>query len=117
MVKITGSRDCGNSPKNAFVQLIGVTIEQGELLDDASPDDIVWETPHGVHEGLEAVKGALASVDLPVSIVAEHAITHGKVGATSGVSTLENGKSRRYSHVIEFTNTKAIKVTRIKSYY
>ncbi|MEL6587499.1 MAG: hypothetical protein AAFQ50_12705, partial [Pseudomonadota bacterium] len=46
----------------------------------------------------------------------EHAITHGRAGATSGVATLPDGKTRRYSHVIEFTNTKANKVAKIKSY-
>ncbi|MEO0862281.1 MAG: hypothetical protein AAFY65_16855 [Pseudomonadota bacterium] len=116
MVKITGSRDCGNSPKNTFAQTIGVAIESGEFLDGAFPDDMIWERQGGETVGSEAVKAALANIEQPVSIVVEHAITHGRAGATSGVATLPDGKTRRYSHVIEFTNTKANKVAKIKSY-
>ena len=116
MVAVKGSRDCGNSPKNRFAQSIGVAIESGEFLEDAFPDEMIWEHPGGKANGSEAVMVALAKVEQPASIVVEHAITHGKAGATSGVATLTNGKERRFSHVIEFTNTKANKVAKIKSY-
>ena len=116
MVKVTGSRDCGNSPKNTFAQTIGVTVESGEFLDEAFPDDMLWEQPDAEVDGSEAIKEALAKVEKPASIVVEHAITHGKAGATSGFCTMPSGKTRRFSHVIEFTNTKANKVAKIKSY-
>ncbi|KZZ65573.1 MULTISPECIES: nuclear transport factor 2 family protein [unclassified Sulfitobacter] len=116
MVHVKGSRDCGNSPKNTFSQTIGVAIESGEFLEEAFADDMIWEQQGGETIGSEAVKAALAEVDQPVSIVVEHAITHGRAGATSGLATLPDGKTRRYSHVIEFTNTKANKVAKIKSY-
>ncbi|MEM6276618.1 MAG: hypothetical protein AAF714_06675, partial [Pseudomonadota bacterium] len=114
MVDVTGSRDCGNSPKNRFAQTIGVAIESGEFLEEAFPTDIIWEHGGGEAQGQDAVEAALAEVDVPESVVVEHAITHGKTGAASGFSTLRNGETRRFSHVIEFTNTKANKVARIK---
>lgn len=116
MVKVTGSRDCGNSPKNKFAQRIGVAIESGEFLEEAFPDDMIWEQQGGQTVGSKAVKSALSTIKQPASIVVEHAITHGRVGATSGLATLPDGNTRRYSHVIEFTNTKANKVAKIKSY-
>ncbi|MEO0566525.1 MAG: nuclear transport factor 2 family protein [Pseudomonadota bacterium] len=116
MVKVTGSRDCGNSPKNTFAQTIGVALESGEFLGDVFSEDIVWQQPDIEIEGSEAVQRALAAIKAPTSIVVEHAITHGKVGATSGFCTMPGGQKRRFSHVIEFTNTKAKKVAKLKTY-
>lgn len=116
MVKVTGSRDCGNSPKNTLAQTIGVAIESDEFLEEVFPDDMIWEQQNGQSVGSEAVRAALAKKEQPVSIVVEHAISHGRSGATSGLATLLDGKRRRYRHVIEFTNTKVNKVAKIKSY-
>ncbi|WP_147124429.1 nuclear transport factor 2 family protein [Shimia ponticola] len=116
MVDVTGSRDCGNSPKNAFAQAVGVAIESGEFLHDAFTADMIWESPNGEVHGSDAIIAALAKVEKPDLIVVEHAITHGKVGATSGVATLASGHKRRFSHVIEFVNTKANKIARVKTY-
>ena len=116
MVDVTPSRDCGNSPKNAFAQTIAVAIESGECLEDVFSADMVWERSDGEIKGFEAVQKALAAMTKPSSIVVEHAITHGKVGATSGFCRMPNGAIRRFSHMIEFTNTKANKFAKLKSY-
>jgi len=31
MVEITGSRDCGNSPKNQFAQDVAIALETGQV--------------------------------------------------------------------------------------
>ena len=102
--------------KNQLAQEIGVALECGNFLADAFPDEMVWEQRDREIEGPGAIKAALAALTIPSKITVEHAITHGKVGAISGLCTLPDGAIRRFSHVIEFTNAKAIQVTRIKSY-
>ncbi len=58
MVKVTGSRDCGNSPKNKLAQTIGVALESGEFLADVFSEDIVWQQPDIEIQGSEAVQHA-----------------------------------------------------------
>lgn len=44
MTKIIGSEDCGNSPKNTFVEKMTIALEQGDIdtfLANSS-DDICW---------------------------------------------------------------------------
>lgn len=77
---------------------------------------MVWEQSNAEIRGADAIKDALASLEVPASIVVEHAICHGRTGATSGICTLPSGAKRRFSHVIEYTNTKANKVAKVKSY-
>ncbi|MEM1302421.1 MAG: hypothetical protein AAGH17_07555 [Pseudomonadota bacterium] len=123
MTRITGSRDCGNSPKNKLAQDIGVALACGQHLEDVFPDSIVWDQGDIVWDqgdhlcgGLAQVLDSLAIVPVPVAVTVEHAITHGKVGATSGLCQMADGSQRRYSHVFEFTTTKANQVAVIKSY-
>lgn len=117
MTEIQGSKDCGNSPKNKFVQDVAISLETGEIDSECLSEDAVW---HGVKnkpiEGIKAIGDQLADKAKPAAIVIEHAISHGKVGAASGEATLANGHTRRFSHIFEFTNTKANCVAAIKSY-
>ena len=117
LTQIQGSKDCGNSPKNQFVQDVSVAIECGEAMPDAFSEDVTWEQPEkqrisGKTDVLEHVR----SRPSPTSITVLHAISHGKVGAANGEVTLANGHTRRFCHVFEFTNTKANCISVIKSY-
>jgi hypothetical protein len=117
MTIVHGSRDCGNSPKNRFVQDVAVFLEAGPGKADALSDDVVW---HGAADtplnGRHAAQAWLAQRAKPSRIVVEHAISHGKVGAASGEVSFEDGRTRRFSHVLEFTSVKADSVARISSY-
>ena len=99
MVRITGSKDCGNSPKNAFVQEVAVALESGDRP-----------------EGMFARGTDLPRRDPPEEIVIDHAIAHGKVGAASGVSRMPGGAERRFAYVVEFTSAKAAQVARVQAY-
>ncbi len=116
-MKIEGSRDCGNSPKNRFVQDFTVAIETGEMTQGAISESVEWE---GVSKvpivGADAFLDALKLRKNPEAIMIERAISHGKVGALSGVVVQANGKTRRFAHMFEFTITKANCVARIRSY-
>lgn len=117
MTRIKASGDCGNSPKNKFVQDIAIALEAGKSAPDMFSETVVWE---GVHEaplkGQDALSDVLATLEEPAVITVEHAISHGKVGAASGEVTFNDGRIRRFSHVVEFTNAKANCVAVIKSY-
>lgn len=117
MTDIQGSRACGNSPKNKFVQDVAIFLELSEIKRDILSEDVVW---HGVtHEPIEgrgAVQEQVAKRERPAAILVEHAISHGKVGAASGELILANGHKRRFSYFFEFTTVKANCVAVINSY-
>lgn len=117
MTKIQTSKDCGNSPKNRFVQKIALALEAGEARSEDFSEDVVWEcSAEEQIIGRDALLRAIAAKVSPAAITVEHAISHGKVGAASGHATLGTGERRRFSHVLEFTNAKASCVSAIKSY-
>ncbi len=116
MIQVQGSKDCGNSPKNKFVQDVSVAMECGEAMPDAFSEDVAWEQPALQISGKDDVLDYLGSLAKPTSVTVRHAISHGKVGTASGEVTLENGHIRRFCHVFEFTNTKANCVAVVRSY-
>lgn len=117
MTKITGSEDCGNSPKNQFAQDLAVALEIGKAKSEDFSEDVTWDQDSDSSiNGRDALLKELSARAEPASITVDHAISHGKVGAASGEVTLGNGHRRRFSHVFEFTNTKANCVSVIKSY-
>ncbi|MEM6907816.1 MAG: hypothetical protein AAF494_03980 [Pseudomonadota bacterium] len=117
MVDITGSRDCGNSPKNAFVQSMAIAFETVAFDPDSIVDDLVFEMPGSkLLQGASAILPRLNEQTIPTAIVVEHAIAHGRAGAASGVSTLEDGTQRRFAYVFEFKNTTAKWVVSAKLY-
>ncbi|KHQ49842.1 nuclear transport factor 2 family protein [Mameliella alba] len=117
MTQIQGSKDCGNSPKNKFVQDVAVSLECGDLVPSAFSEDVIWEhPPKGPILGREAVIEALGARPKPSTVIVQHAISHGKVGAASGEVAFANGNPRRFCHVFEFTNAKANCVATVRSY-
>ncbi|MBQ2262129.1 MAG: hypothetical protein II336_12245 [Loktanella sp.] len=117
MTQIQGSKDCGNSPKNQFVQDVSVAMECGEAMPEAFSEEVTWEqTATQLMSGKNALLEYLGSRPKPASITVLHAISHGKVGSANGEVTLANGHTRRFCHVFEFTNTKANCISVVKSY-
>lgn len=115
--EIIGSADCGNSPKNAFVQDIAIALETGVALAEIFDPELTWiRSSTETVEGQAAVLRALSSIHPPTKIMVEHAISHGKVGMASGERTLTDGLKRPFCHVIEFTNSKARCVVSIRTY-
>lgn len=117
MIQIHGSKDCGNSPKNKFVQEITIALETGKAQPEYFSEDVVWENASGtpVH-GRNALVKELAARPEPAAIIVLHAISHGKVGAANGEVTFGDGGSRRFSYIFEFTNTNASSISLITSY-
>lgn len=122
MTEIIRSSDCGNSPKNKFVEDLEVAFarrDTGFLLDSVANDihwNIVGETPI---RGKDALEQAIKSIpqDCEVTeITINHVVTHGKVGAVNGIIKRKNVRTCGFCSVYEFSNTKGTNVRDITSY-
>ena len=107
MTKIVESKDCGNSPKNLFVQTLAISIERCNraAFSRCVVEDIAWTYPgRSVIVGRDAAIGLLDSAcsQAPVEIEVEHAISHGKSGAANGTVQLASGERIRFCHVVGF---------------
>lgn len=117
MAQVHGSKDCGNSPKNKFVQDVAVALECGEAIPGAFSEIVIWEIASMQPiSGKDTVFKEFAARPKASSIVVQHAISHGKVRAACGEATFTNGDTRRFCHVFEFTNAKGNCVAVIRSY-
>lgn len=99
IVKIMGSRECKNSPKNAFVEDFVVDLLAAKSL--AGRVDKSASLP-AVPEGLSEIE-------------ITHAISHGKVGAANGTLSI-SGSNKPFAAFIEFTSSKAVIVRSVTLY-
>lgn len=117
MTTINGSKDCGNSPKNSFVEKIAIALTTGRAEEGDFSEDVIWEgSLVETVEGRPALFQALANQPKPDTVTIEHAISHGKTGAANGQLMFANGDVRRFCHVLEFTSVKASCISMIKSF-
>lgn len=116
MTRIVRSPDCGNSPKNLLAQEIAIALECGETP-DALSEVCVWQTSGGAHlTGRAVISKALNDQARPAVLTIDHALSHGKLGAASGETTLEDGRIRRFCHVFEFSTAAGRSVKAISSF-
>ncbi|QKX16251.1 nuclear transport factor 2 family protein [Microbulbifer sp. YPW1] len=119
MVKINGSKDCGNSPKNQLVEKVAIAIETGDLqfLDEYLEDGIIWELPdNSVAEAKDFAGHIKKRKNAIFSITITHVMSHGKIGSANGISTNKQGKQLHFCHVFEFASVKFSKIRRVSSY-
>ena len=122
MPRIVASEDCGNSPKNAFVEKLSIALALGDsaVVLEAVSEDIRWDRigkpPLQGKEALALALGQVASQPLD-DLVILHAISHGRDGAVNGTIKLRNGGKRAFCHVIEFSSAKGASVRLITSYF
>ena len=116
-MRVLGSKDCGNSPKNVFVQEMAVAFEGGEIPLNSITDDLTFnDTTSDISFALKSPFPWLKDRPAPVEIKVLHAIAHGRTGAANGFSTLEDGSKRCFSYVFEFKNTTAKCVAKVYRY-
>ena len=121
MTKVITSEDCGNSPKNIFVQDLTIALAKVDskfLLDNVT-DDIRWnrigdKLIQGKDDFAEALEGI--KKDKADQLTVHHVATHGKAGAVNGTTQLKDGKTYAFCDVYEFSNSKGIAVKEITSY-
>lgn len=109
--------NCGNSPKNQFVQDVAIALETGQITSETLSETVVWLGPSpSTLNGRTAIINHARSRAKPQTVRILSAISHGKVGMANGETTLKGGEVRRFCHVIEFTNSKATTVALIQTY-
>ena len=121
MTTIIIGEDCGNSPKNLFVQKLTIAFAKGDskhILGSVT-DDIRWnivgdeliQGKDNLAQALEQRKAGKAA-----ELTVHHISTHGKSGAANGTVKFNNGKTRAFCDVYEFKDTKGSSVMEITSY-
>jgi len=121
MVNVILSEDCGNSPKNQFLEKLTIAFAQGDtefILSKVMPD-IRWQLVGQKQiEGRNALAAALAQRpdNKVVELTIHHVMTHGKAGAVNGTLTLAGGETRAFCDVYEFNGAKASSIRAITSY-
>jgi hypothetical protein len=121
MTKVILSEDCGNSPKNIFVQKVTVALAKGDsksILSNVT-DDLRWNMiGRQVIEGKARAAQSLDEMKKdPVEILTiQHIATHGKAGAVNGTIRLRSGGLCGFCHMYEFSNSKGSAIKEITSY-
>ena len=110
MTRITRSADCGNSPKNRVFEDLAVALEGGTWETSGPSGDVAWSRADGSRvTGSEAI--AAASAGSPRDIRIDHVVSHGRIGAVSGVTDGE-----AFAHMFEYTSAGMKQLARIDSF-
>ncbi|HET9911226.1 MAG TPA: nuclear transport factor 2 family protein [Anaerolineales bacterium] len=121
MTRIIVSEDCGNSPKNIFIEKLTAAFAKRDakfILGNVT-DDICWNIVGGqLVEGKDNLGEALERMknEKVAELSIRHITTHGKAGAVDGTVILEDGKTRAFCDVYEFNGAKGTAVKEITSY-
>ena len=121
MTRVIVSKDCGNSPKNIFLQKLTIAFAKGDskFIFRNVTDNIRWDiVGNRLIEGKEDFFDALDRIktDQIVQLNINHVPTHGKAGAVDGTKKQKNGKTFAFCDVYEFHNTIGTSVREIISY-
>lgn len=121
MTKIIIGEDCGNSPKNFFLQKLTIAFAKGDaksILRKVTEDirwnivgDRVIQGQANFAEALERMRADKAS-----ELTIHHIATHGKSGAVDGTRKPNNGRVHAFCDVYEFKDAKGTCVKAITSY-
>ncbi|HEX6032823.1 MAG TPA: hypothetical protein VFY83_00265 [Anaerolineales bacterium] len=121
MTKVIIGEDCGNSPKNIFVQELTIAFAKADsrfLLKNVT-DDVRWNIlGNQLIQGKDRFAEALEEKknDQAVELSIQHIATHGKTGAADGRIKFKTGITHAFCNVYEFSNTKGTSVKEITSY-
>lgn len=121
MTTVITSEDCGNSPKNKLLEKLTIAFAEGdaEFILASVAGDIRWNIPgEGEIQGKDEFSRALLRIkDNPaLQLTIQHVVSHGKAGAVNGFAIFEDGKTRAFCDVYEFSGASGRRVREITSY-
>ena len=119
MTKIISSEDCGNSPKNIFVQELTIALGSGNVNSvlNRVTDDIRWTiVGEKVIQGKDHLAEALEKENNVLELTVHHVATHGRAGAVNGTRKFKDKNEQGFCHVYEFRDTKGTSIKEITSY-
>jgi hypothetical protein len=121
MTKVIFSEDCGNSPKNIFVQDFTIALAKADsrFIPENVTEDVRWnilgnQHIQGKEQLIEALK--LSKLGKVAELTIQHVATHGKAGAVNGIKKLANGKTVGFCDFYEFGDTKGTLIKEITTY-
>src|SRR5574337_931302 len=119
MTKVTRSNDCGNSPKNAFVEdlTIALATRDGDGVAARVSDDVslkVAGRPPIV--GKDALLSALDAMAPVAALAIQHVMSHGRTGAVNGTVEYTKGGGADFCNVYAFSSAKGKRVSDITAY-
>jgi len=121
MTRVIVSADCGNSPKNIFLQQLTIAFAKGEtgFILSSVTEDIRWNlVGEKLVQGKDDFAKALEQITKAkvAELTIHHVVTHGKAGAVNGTRKLNSGETRAFCDVYEFSGAKGTSVREITSY-
>jgi hypothetical protein len=122
VTKIIRSKDCGNSPKNRFIEDLEIAFAKRDvefLLNSVTNDvlrNIVGrESIRGMNDLSEALQRTAQTSEV-TEITIYHVVTHGKAGSVNGTRKHKDGKTYDFCTVYEFSNAKGSSIKGITHY-
>lgn len=120
-MKVIRSEDCGNSPKNIFLEKLTIAIAKGDakFILRSITEDIRWHmVGERVIEGKEDLKKVLQETkeNAVAELTMYHITSHGKAGAVNGRLKVRGGRTQDFCSVYEFGNAKGVNVKEITLY-
>ena len=109
---IKKSKDCGNSPKQQFLQDLTIALACNHLseLESFLSEDITWcQSGRADIVGMDALLNKQKKNPPVDSLTIHDVVSHGKKGAVRGTYET-SGKARSFCHFFEFTNHKYTEV-------
>ena len=120
-MKVIRSEDCGNSPKNIFLEKLTIAIAKGDakFILRSITEDIRWHmVGERVIEGKEDLKKVLQETkeNAVAELTMYHITSLGKAGAVNGRLKVRGGRTQDFCSVYEFGNAKGVNVKEITLY-
>lgn len=121
MTSIIIGKDCGNSPKNVFLEHVTAAFVKNDsaFLLSRVTEDIVWDIVGSeTVSGKTAFAAALERVNSSetIELMVEHVSSHGRAGAVDGVRKMADGKKLAYCHIYVFSSVKYTLIKEITSF-
>ena len=121
MTRIHRSPDCGNSPKNLFVQELSISLALGQLreVEAGIAAGCTWsQVGEGRVEGAAGILRRLAdrSRPHPEAVHIQRVLTHGKSGAVHGSLEFAGGERDEFVDLYEFTSVRGAQVCSITTF-
>jgi len=121
MTNIIIGKDCGNSPKNIFLEHVTAAFAKNDIafLLSRVTDDIVWDMVGAEKfSGKAAFAAALERVNSveTLELVIKHVLSHGRAGAVDGVRKMADGKTFSFCHIYVFSSVKYTHIKEITSF-
>lgn len=115
MTKIIHSNNCKNSPKNKMIEDLTISFELGNVNPEILNKNTVWKRYNKDHiVGITNIIEKAKEAEPPTQITIENAISHGKIGAATGIRHFGTSNTQ-FFYFFEFTSVTFSKIAIIKS--